>query len=114
MTKIELKYYTRSPIEHVDECDGSKFFLQLNIYRYILQKYYDIQVSYMAVASFHPNTGDTYFMTEVPVWESEVESIFDEISRRRIQVEAPGDLEPPKSKYIARPPLTEPSTEVPF
>jgi hypothetical protein len=114
VTKIELNCYTRSPIEHVDECDGSKFFLQLNIYRYILQKYYDIQVSYMAVASFHPNTGDTYFMTEVPIWESEVESIFDEISRRRIQVEAPRDLEPPKSKYIARPPLTEPSTEVPF
>ena len=68
----------------------------------------------MAVASFHPNTGDTYVMTKVPVWDLEVESIFKDISRRRIQEEAPRDLEPPKSKYIARPPLTEPSTEVPF
>lgn len=88
--------------------------MQLNVYRYILEKYYDIQISYMAVASFHPNTGDTYFMTEVPRWESEVESIFSEISRRRITVEVPVDLKPPKSTYIPRPPMTEPSTEVPF
>jgi hypothetical protein len=42
--------------------------------RYILQNYYGVQVSLMGLASFHPNKDDYYF-AEVPVMDSEIESI---------------------------------------
>ena len=65
----------------------------------------------MAVASFHPSTGDTYFMTEVPDWTDEVESIFKEISKSRVRQELPNPTpmnpsrpsQAPKSKTFTRP-----------
>lgn len=58
--------YYRFPLEHLDDCDGSKYSLQLNMYRYMLEKYYGINISYMGLVSLHP-TQDAYFHTEVPV-----------------------------------------------
>lgn len=75
----------------MDDCDGSKYYLQLNMYKYILEKYYDINVSYMAVASFHPSTGDSYFMTEVPNMENEIIAVFTDIQKQQepVAVSAP-------------------------
>ena len=95
-------YFNRYPIDHIDECDGSKYFLQLNIYRYILHKYYDMSVSYMAVASFHPNTGDSYFMVEVPVWEREVESVFEEMASGRTNSDEILEMSPPRTRPQAQ------------
>ena len=39
----------------------NKYSLQINLYRYILEKEYGIKVSWMAVASFHPNQGEYKF-----------------------------------------------------
>ena len=74
------------PLEHLDDCDGSKYFLQLNIYRYIIETYYDMKISYMGVVSFHPNV-ETYFLADAPNMEKEVEDVLNEISRRRAEGE---------------------------
>ena len=56
----------RSPIEHMDDCDGSKYFLQLNLYRHILKTTYGLNVSSMVLASFHEKLAH-YLAIEVPV-----------------------------------------------
>ena len=63
----------KAPLQHIDDTDASKYFLQLNIYRYILQKHYGIKISQMVLASFHPAT-EKYFHVSVPIWEEEVEA----------------------------------------
>jgi hypothetical protein len=54
------------PLEHIDDCDGSKYFLQLNLYKHILEKKYNITVSSMVLASFHAKS-EHYLAVEVPV-----------------------------------------------
>lgn len=79
-TNMDSAYGRRgkAPLEHVDDCDGSKYTLQLNIYRYILQKHYNIKVSKMYLASFHP-TANAYFSAEVPIWENEVKAVLEQV-----------------------------------
>jgi ATP-dependent exoDNAse (exonuclease V) beta subunit len=56
------------PLHHLDDCDGSKYMLQLNVYKHILEKKYNLKVSSMVLASFHEKL-DHYFALEVPVSE---------------------------------------------
>jgi len=67
------------PLDHLDDCEASKYFLQLNIYRHILQKHYDIVISSMVLTSFHPHA-DTYFATDVPIWEEEVDKVMQDLA----------------------------------
>ena len=53
---------------------GNKYSLQLNIYRYILMNYYDINISKMIIVLFHPDINE-YFMVEVPLLEKETKDI---------------------------------------
>ena len=64
----------KSPIQHIDDCTTSRYFLQFNIYRYLLQTYYNIPISKMILANFDPNSAGYYFI-EVPVWNAEVKQI---------------------------------------
>jgi hypothetical protein len=95
---LENKYNKRGkyPLDHLDDCEGSKYYLQLNIYKHILEKYYGISVSYMAIASFHPAIGENYFMTEVPTWENEVENVFNQIREDRDRTRQP-EMSPPRT-----------------
>ena len=45
----------------LDASNYNKYSLQLNLYRYILEEEYGIKVSWMAVASFHPNQSEYKF-----------------------------------------------------
>jgi hypothetical protein len=84
------------PIDYLDDCDGSKYFLQLNMYRYILETYYDLKVSYMGVASFHPNL-DSYYLAQAPEMTKECMAMIDDIIRRRAEGEIfPRAKLPPK------------------
>lgn len=56
----------RAPLDDLDDCDGSKYSLQLNVYKYILENFYGQSVSHMGLVSFHPNQED-YFYHVVPV-----------------------------------------------
>ena len=65
------------PINHIDDCSASKYFLQLNLYRYLLDRYYGVKVDRMVLVSFHPNL-ENYFMTDAPIWEKEVIQILED------------------------------------
>jgi hypothetical protein len=104
----------RAPLEHIDDTDASKYFLQLNIYRYILQKHYDMRVSKMVLASFHPSS-DEYFQVEVPLWEAEVEAALRHLVGRTAgdtaeippeSVERSSPRRNASSKTVVRPKMT--------
>ena len=62
-----------APLEELDRCNYSMYSLQLNMYRYILESEYEISVSGMYLAVFHPNR-------DGPVWE-EVPRLDDYIAK---------------------------------
>ena len=65
--------YCRPPLDDHDDCDGVKYFAQLNMYRYILGKYYDINVSQMYLVSLSGNQ-ENYVMVHAPKMD-EMETI---------------------------------------
>ena len=68
----------KKPIEHIDDCAGSKYYLQLNLYRYILHNYYGLSVNRMVVVSFHPDLNGKYFMVEAPLLTEETRAILSQ------------------------------------
>lgn len=66
-------------MSHLPDCAGSKYSLQLNMYRYILKKYYDVHVSEMVLAAFHPDL-EGYFATPVPEMDAEISAIVQDIA----------------------------------
>lgn len=63
-----------SPIEHIDDSTFYHYALQVSIYRYILEKKYDIIVSEGHLAVFHPDNG-CYHLIEIPYLRDEVETV---------------------------------------
>lgn len=56
----EIKFENRydnalEPISHLPDTNYSKYSVQLNIYKYILEKYYDIKIKELYLVQFHPN-----------------------------------------------------------
>jgi hypothetical protein len=66
-----------SPINHIHDCTASKYFLQLNLYRYVLRKYYGVDIKRMVLVSFHPNL-EKYYMVESPIWDEEINLILED------------------------------------
>jgi hypothetical protein len=66
----------RAPLEHLDDSDSQKYFLQLNVYRHILQTLYDVPISRMMLGVFHP-TLPAYQAVEVPLMDREVRILLD-------------------------------------
>ena len=70
--KFSCRYRTMSaPLDHLDDCSGEHYRLQLNCYRYLLEKYYGHKVSRMMVVCTHADNGDEAFVHEVPLLEAE-------------------------------------------
>ena len=69
----------KPPISHLPDCDGSKYFLQQNIYKYILEKYYDINITEMLLVSMHPEF-DKYFLVDVPDLGRETLSLMEHLA----------------------------------
>lgn len=44
-----------APIHHLDDCNFVHYALQLNVYAYILERYYNYTVSELALVIIHPN-----------------------------------------------------------
>ena len=53
------------PLNHIEDCAGWHYRLQLNIYKYVLQKYYGMVVAQMFVVCAHPDNGNTAFVDQV-------------------------------------------------
>eukprot|EP00438_Fugacium_kawagutii_P009986 Skav234405 [mRNA] locus=scaffold873:368159:373264:+ [translate_table: standard] len=67
-------------LSHIPSSSGWKYRLQLNMYKFILEKYYDVLISRMLVVSIHPDCVEAPFVDEVPDMQPDVCSIME---RRR-------------------------------
>jgi ATP-dependent exoDNAse (exonuclease V) beta subunit len=71
------------PLGHLPDCNYWHYSLQLNVYRWILQKHYGLNITELAILVFHPeNKG--YKRYKLPLLEEEVTSM---IECRRLAVE---------------------------
>ena len=108
-----------APLDHLDDCKGSHYELQLNCYRYILQKYYDKRVAQMLVVCTHPDNGEEAFVHEVPLREKETAYLMwwqrqrcsDLIGERMLRALKPADpSSPPDRKRAKKEDGTAPDT----
>ena len=86
----QMKGFTRMkpPFSHLDSCKGAGYALQLGIYKYILEKEYDMKVGDLILLSLHSSSP---FSTSVPYLSSEVEYLMSnrkEVVRARREVAA--------------------------
>ena len=63
------------PLDHVPDCAGWHYRLQLNIYRYIVEKYYGFEVAMMLVVCTHPDQQLRPFIDHVPRLDKEIEVV---------------------------------------
>ena len=57
----------KGPLHRLPDCKGQHYRIQLNVYRWILEHYYDVHVAEMFVVCLHPDNGDSAFIDTVPV-----------------------------------------------
>ena len=66
----------KSPLAHLPDCCGIHYRLQLNVYKYMLEKSYDLRVKAMLVVCLHPDNKETGpFVDHVPDMSTEVEAV---------------------------------------
>ena len=70
----------QKPLSHLYDCSGMQYRLQLNAYRYLLEKYYDMTVSRMLVVCCHPEHDPFPLVDEVARLEAETESMMSTLS----------------------------------
>jgi len=68
----------QAPLQHLEDCKGICYRLQMNMYRKMLEKNYGVVVASMHVVCFHPEVGTYPFIDNVPSMDQEVEIIFAE------------------------------------
>ena len=61
------------PLTHIANCCGQLYRLQLNCYKYLLEKYYGRRVSSMLIVGLHRDVGSAPFVDCVPPMPSETE-----------------------------------------
>ena len=69
----DMGYY---PVSHLPNANFWHYSLQLNIYRYILEKRYGVEISGMRLGVFHPNK-DEYDVYRVPDLRKEVDEMLN-------------------------------------
>lgn len=62
------------PLEHLDNCNFIHYSLQLNLYRMIIEKYYDKKISEMFLVILHPNL-QKYQKIIIPKMSKEISDI---------------------------------------
>jgi hypothetical protein len=72
----------KHPLSHLDDCDGCKYGIQLGVYAWILEKYYNKQVRGLALCSLHP---EAPYHTWVPYLKDEIDYL---MRKRREKVAA--------------------------
>ena len=65
----------RAPLDHIEDCCGAHYRLQLNCYRYLLEKYCNHNVASMVIVGTHPDNGGAAFVDEVPRLFEETEQM---------------------------------------
>ena len=78
--KRDLRGYgrMRAPFDHLDDCKGAGYALQLSIYQWILERDYGLRFGDRVLLSLHP---DEPFCTAVPYLRAEVDYIMADRTR---------------------------------
>ena len=71
------------PLDYIPDAQGYHYRLQLNVYRYILQRYYQVKVASMWVVCLHPDNDGTPFLDNVPVMHDAITAMM-RIQRQRL------------------------------
>ncbi|CAE7036636.1 unnamed protein product [Symbiodinium sp. CCMP2592] len=75
---VSLWSTMKQPLSHLDDCAGIHYRLQLNLYKYLIEKYYGLRVAAMYVVCLHPdNQEEGPFIDCVPDMPSEVDAILE-------------------------------------
>jgi len=70
-----------APLGHLPDCNFSKYSLQVNVYKFILESEYSLSISQMSVVGLHPeNANGSYLCFEVPILEEEVGALLKQRS----------------------------------
>ena len=64
----------RPPMEHLPDCNLTHYQLQLNMYKYILESEYDMEVGELCLCVLHPHQTN-YKMIQVPRMDNEIHAI---------------------------------------
>ena len=84
--KYDNKYQTAlQPIQHLPDTNYWHYSLQLNVYRRMLELFYDVKVSELALVILHPNNR-SFKVIQLNLMDDEVEAMF----RRRAEMLAAG------------------------
>lgn len=68
------------PLSHLDDCNYNHYALQLNVYKFIIERNYGLKVTALAIVVFHPNNDD-YIQYDLPDMAYEIDRMMDH--RRR-------------------------------
>lgn len=79
--QFESKYHKKMkvPLHKLDDVNGQHYYLQLSIYKYLIEKYTNIKVDELFIVYFNVNA-ENYDIINVPYLKNEVEKILE--SRR--------------------------------
>ena len=77
------------PVSHLPDCNYWHYTLQLNLYRWLLEKHYGIVVSEMALVIMHPNNNN-YRRYKLNRLEEEIEGVIE--ARRKAVAEGKGRI----------------------
>jgi len=65
----------RAPLQHLDDCQGMHYRLQLNAYAWMLETYYGMRVERMHVVCTRPDNVNGPFVDDVPRMTPEISSM---------------------------------------
>lgn len=76
--QFESKYHKKMkvPLHKLDDVNGQHYYIQLSIYKYLIEKYTNIKVDELFIVYFNINA-DNYEIIEIPYLEKEVEKILE-------------------------------------
>jgi ATP-dependent exoDNAse (exonuclease V) beta subunit len=76
---FKKKYSTKNYLKHLEDVNFSQYSLQLNLYKYILEKNYGCKVKDLYLVVLHPeNSNNNYKIVYVPDMSKEIKDIIDE------------------------------------
>ena len=72
--KSKYRKKMKVPLHELDDVNGQHYYIQLSIYKYLIEKYTNIKVDELFIVYFNINA-DRYEIIEIPYLEKEVEEI---------------------------------------
>lgn len=79
--KSKYRKKMKVPLHELDDVNGQHYYIQLSIYKYLIEKYTNIKVDELFIVYFNINS-DNYEIIEIPYLKKEVEEI---LKNRRVK-----------------------------